>query len=137
MKTNIYFLGVLIALCTILSFASCSKEDDFDYPMTQIYGHWKATELYVDGKWYDITKYPYTKFAMSITFYKNGNYFGYGYFGTGSGTYKASGNIITTYVDGKEYITYIVNVLSGKNGDLTLKIGSETLRMKVEKQYDL
>ncbi len=137
MKTKIYSLMLLLAACVCLSLSSCNKDEDFDYPMTTVYGVWKATDLYVDGKWVDITKYPYTKFAMSITFYENGDYYGYGYLGTGWGTYKASGNKITTYVDGKVYATYTINYLSDDYGDLTLLMGTETLRMKVKKQLDL
>lgn len=127
------FLLVMLSLCV----TSCSKddEDDFAYPMEQLYGKWKATELKVDGRWYDVTKYPYTRFGMNITFYKDGTFYGSGYLGNGSGTYKVSGKTITTYVSGKEYAVYIVNSLSGSKADMTLRMGSETLQMKVEKQY--
>lgn len=127
------FLLAMLSLCV----TSCSKDDenDFDYPMEQLYGKWKATELKVDGDWYDVTRYPYTRFGMNITFYEDGTFYGSGYLGNGSGTYKVSGKTITTYVSGKEYAIYTVNSLSGSKADLTLRMGSETLQMKVEKQY--
>lgn len=127
------FLLAMLSLCV----TSCSKDDDgsFSYPMEQLYGKWKATELKVDGRWYDVTKYPYTRFGMNITFYENGTFYGSGYLGNGSGTYKVSGKTITTYVSGKEYAVYTVNSLNSIKADLTLRMGNESLQMKAEKQY--
>lgn len=127
------FLLAMLSLCV----TSCSKddEDDFAYPMEQLYGKWKATELKIDGSWYDVTRYPYTRFGMNITFYEDGTFYGSGYLGNGSGTYKVSGKTITTYVSGKEYAVYTINSLSDNKADLTLRMGRETLQMKVEKQY--
>ena len=126
-------LGAFFTLCV----TSCSKDDDasFAYPMEQLYGKWKAVEIKVDSKWYDVTKYPYTRFGMDITFYEGGKFYGSGYLGNGSGTYTVSGKTITTYVSGKEYAVYTVNSLSGNEADLTLRMGSETLQMKAKKQY--
>ena len=128
---------MLLAAFFTLCVTSCSKDDDddFAYPMEQLYGKWKAVELKVDGRWYDVTKYPYTRFGMDITFYENGKFYGSGYLGNGSGTYKVSGKTITTYVDGKEYAVYTVNSLSGIEADLILRMGSESLQMKAKKQY--
>ena len=65
------FMMLLAAFFT-LCVTSCSKDDDdnFAYPMEQLYGKWKAVEIKVDGTWYDVTKYPYTRFGMDITFYE-------------------------------------------------------------------
>lgn len=127
---------ILLAMLS-LCLTSCSKDDDddFAYPMEQLYGKWKATELKVDGRWYDVTKYPYTRFGMNITFYESGTFYGSGYLGNGSGTYKVNGKTITTYVSGKEYAVYTVNSLNSSKADLTLKMGTESLQMKAEKQY--
>ncbi len=133
MKTKLIAITLLftIALCS-----SCSKEKSaFDYPMTTLYGTWKAVSIQSDGKWYDVTKYPYTKFGMSITFYKDGTFYGSGYFGNGSGTYKAKGKTITTYIDGKEYFVYTVNSLSNDMADLNMSDGKGLIRIKAEKQY--
>ena len=123
---------MLLAAFFTLCVTSCSKDDDdsFAYPMEQLYGKWKAVEIKVDGRWYDVTKYPYTRFGMDITFYENGKFYGSGYLGNGSGTYTVSGKTITTYVSGKEYAVYTVNSLNGNEADLTLRMGSETLQMK-------
>lgn len=128
---------MLLAAFFTLCVTSCSKDDDdsFAYPMEQLYGKWKADEIKVDGKWYDVTKYPYTRFGMDITFYENGKFYGSGYLGNGSGTYSVSGKTITTYVSDKEYAVYTVNSLNGNEADLTLRMGSETLQMKAKKQY--
>ena len=95
---------MLLAAFFTLCVTSCSKDDDdsFAYPMEQLYGKWKAVEIKVDGRWYDVTKYPYTRFGMDITFYENGKFYVSGYLGNGSGTYTVSGKTITTYVSGKE-----------------------------------
>lgn len=130
------FCLTILSLCI----TSCSKDKDdekgnnFAYPVEQLYGKWKATELNVNGQWYDVTKYPFTKFGMDITFYENGTFYGSGYLGNGSGTYKLSGKTIITYVEGEEYITYTVNSLSDKAVDLTLRMGNESMQMKAEKQ---
>ena len=128
---------MLLAAFFTLCVTSCSKDDDdsFAYPMEQLYGKWKAVEIKVDGRWYDVTKYPYTRFGMDITFYLNGKFYGSGYLGNGSGTYTVSGKTITTYVSGKEYAVYTVNSLNGNEADLTLRMGGETLQMKAKKQY--
>ena len=124
-------LAVISAICV----SSCSKDDDdkFDYPLETLLGTWNAKEIYVDGKWYDVTQYPYTKFGMSITFYSNGKFYGSGYFGTGSGTYKTSGKTITTYIDDEVYATYTVNSLASTTADLTMQMGNSSLRMKAVK----
>ena len=128
------FLMLFAAFFTLFV-TSCSKdEDSFAYPKEQLYGKWKTVEVYVSGKWYDVTKYPYTRFGMDITFYENGRFYGSGYFGTGSGTYKTSGRDITTFVDGKEYAVYTVNSLNGNEADLTMRMGNESLQMKAKKQ---
>ena len=129
----VMLLAVFFTLCV----TSCSKDDDdsFAYPMEQLYGKWKAVVIKIDGKWYDVTKYPYTRFGMDITFYEGGRFYGSGYLGNGSGTYEVSGKTITTYVSGKEYAVYTVNSLNGNEADLTLRMGSESLQMRAEKQY--
>ena len=126
-------LGAFFCLCL----TSCSKDDDdsFAYPMEQLYGKWKAVEVQVDGRWYDVTRYPYTRFGMDITFYEGGRFYGSGYLGNGSGTYEVSGKTIRTFVSGKEYAVYTVNSLTGNKADLTLSMGSESLQIKAEKQY--
>ena len=128
---------MLLAAFFTLCVTSCSKDDDdsFASPMEQLYGKWKAVEIKVDGRWYDVTQYPYTRFGMDLTFYENGKFYGSGYLGNGSGTYTVSGKTITTYVSGKEYAVYTVNSLNGNEADLTLRMGSETLQMKAKKQY--
>lgn len=128
------FLMMLFAL-SMISLSSCSKDEDkFDYPMETIYGTWNGTDVLIDGKWRDITNYPYTQFAFSIKFNSDGSYYGSGYFGNGSGTYKAEGNTITTYIDGKEYARYIVKTLSNNKAELTMFMGDDSMDIKVEKK---
>ena len=126
----------LFLMAMPLLFASCSSDDDDDdsaYPMEELYGKWKVTELKVNETWYDVTKYPYTRFGMSITFYEDGTFYGSGYLGNGKGTYKVSGNTITTYVDGELYVTYTINSLTENTADLTLNMEGQELRMRAKK----
>lgn len=120
----------------VISLSSCSDDDDakFDYPLEVLYGTWEGTDVYVDGSWYDITKYPYTKFAFSIKFNSDGSYSGSGYFGNGSGTYKAEGNTIFTYVKGEEYAKYTVKSLTGSNAELTMNMNGESIDIKARKK---
>lgn len=124
-----------MALLPMLILSSCSNDDDdFDYPMDAIYGTWDVTDIKVEGKWYDITTYPYTKYAMSISFKSDGSYYGKGYFGNGSGTYTAKGKTIITYINGKEFAVYTVKSLSDKNAELTMTIDGEVIDIKAVKK---
>ncbi len=127
---------MLLLAVTGLVFMSCDKDDDddFDYPMESLYGTWNVTDVKAGGRWYDVTTYPYTKFGMSISFKSNGSFYGKGYFGNGSGTYKATGNTIITYLGDEEYIRYTVKSLSGNNAELTMSMGGESMDIKAEKQ---
>lgn len=130
MKKILFFM----ALLPMLILSSCSNDDDFDYPMDAIYGTWDVTDIKVEGKWYDITTYPYTKYAMSISFKSDGSYYGKGYFGNGSGTYTAKGKTIITYINGKEFAVYTVKSLSDKNAELTMTIDDEVIDIKAVKK---
>ena len=106
-------------VCLGLIVTSCSKSK-FNYPMESLYGKWNVTDIRLDNGWIDITVYPYTKFGMQITFYSDGTFYGSGYFGNGSGTYEAEGNIIQTYLNGEEYFRYQVKSLSNTKAELTM-----------------
>ena len=106
-------------VCLGLMVTSCSKSK-FNYPMESLYGKWNVTDIRLDSGWIDITVYPFTKFGMQITFYSDGTFYGSGYFGNGSGTYEAEGNIIQTYLNGEEYFRYQVKSLSNTKAELTM-----------------
>lgn len=134
MKTKI---TLFLAILSIALFSSCSKEDDsFDYPLETLYGTWEGTEIDAGTGWIDITSWLYSKYQFSITFYNDGTYYGAGYFGYGSGTYKAIGNKITTYVSGEKYLTYTIHSLYNSSAELTMSMdGSDsTLDIRVEKE---
>ncbi len=134
MKKLAYLL--LAVMLAVVSFSSCSKEDNFSYPMSDVYGTWEGTAIKIDSEWIDITSYWYEDFQFSITFYDDGTYYGRGYFGTGSGTYKAKDDVIYTYVDGKPYRNYRVVSLVNKNAELVMFVDgeSETIGLKVKKR---
>lgn len=129
----------MLIMASLVCFTSCSKDDDedgFDYPMETLIGTWEGTDVYIDGKWYDITGYWYSDLQFSITFYDGGKYYGKGYFGTGSGTYTAKGKTIKTYVNGKPYYVYEVISLDNKKAHLYMGVegSNEKIQIKVVKK---
>lgn len=128
------FILFLVLATTLTGFLSCSDDDDFDYPMETLYGKWNGTEVEIDGKWIDITGWVYQKLQFSIEFHSDGTYYGDGYFGTGSGTYKAKNNVITTYVDGDEYGIYHIKSLSENEVVATMSFGGESMNIKAKKK---
>lgn len=132
------FLLSVLLIGIIITSTSCSKDDDpkFDYPMETLYGNWEGTGIYVDGDWIDLTNYLWYEYRFSIKFNSDGTYSGKGYFGNGSGTYKVEGNMIYTYIDGKEYARYKVKSLSNNKAELTMAMegSSETLELRVQKK---
>lgn len=131
---------MLAVLVSGLVVTGCESDDDegFNYPMETLYGTWVGTGIYIEseGKWIDPTSsWLYDDLEFSITFYENGKYYGKGFFGTGSGTYKAEGNTITTYVDGEMYLYYKVTSLTNNKAELTMYDGSgDSMKLRVTKK---
>lgn len=129
----------MMPLLVMLNFCmtSCSKDDvdlgSFDYPMDELFGKWNASTIHVKGslRWIIVEDYP--RYKMSITFNSDGTFSGEGYLGNGSGTYRLYGKTITTYIDGKVYITYTVNDLSSGVANITATMGGESIDMTVYK----
>lgn len=136
MKTK--FLMVILAVMTaVFSFSSCSKEkkdNKFNYSLDTLCGTWEGIAVKTDNEWIDITSPIYEQFNFSITFYSNGTYYGKGYFGNGSGTYKAFGNTIETYVGGEVYFTYHVNSMTGSEAELTMSRKGSSIEIRVRKK---
>lgn len=128
--------NILSAVVLLIASISCSKEERFDYSMDDLCGTWEGVAIKTSPEegWYDITKYPFDKFAFSITFYSDGSYYGRGYFGNGKGTYKAFGNTIETYVDGTPYFTYKVKSLGYERAELTMSSSGSSIEIKVVKR---
>ena len=130
---SMMFLLAMLYFCM----TSCSKDDvnlgSFDYPTDELFGTWNASVIHVKGslRWIVVENYP--RYKMSITFNSDGTFSGEGYFGNGSGTYRLYGKTITTYIDGKVYITYTVNELSSGVADITLTKGGESMDITVYK----
>ena len=132
---------VLVLLMASLSVftSGCSKDDDpipFNYPLEVLYGTWEGTGVYVNGNWIDPTSsWLYEDMRFSITFYPDGKYYGEGSFGTGHGTYNATGDTILTYVDGEFYLKYIISSLLNNKAELTMIDSSgDSLRIRVTKK---
>lgn len=110
-----------------MALVGCSEDDEhqvFNYDLEMLYGTWRVTEIeQSDGSFFDVTT---TVGEMVFeptyaTFNEDGTYSGRGFFGNGSGTYKAVGNTIYTYVDGEEYMRYEVISLAGNKAHLKMK----------------
>lgn len=129
-------LVMALAMCT---FTSCSEDDEeskFKYPMETLYGTWEATHIRFSGSasWSDLS-YWGSKYQFSATFYSSGRYYGRGYFGTGEGTYTASGNTVVTYVDGEEYYIYDILSLSNSSAHVSMGLrGGDKLEVKLKKR---
>lgn len=130
------FLMWMLVFAAVVSFSSCSDDDEskFDYPMDTLYGTWEVTEIMASGTWYDVTKYPYDKFAMSMRFNSDGTYYGSGYLGDGGGTYVAEGKNITTYIDGEEYARYTIKSLTSNTAELSMQMDESSINMKARKK---
>lgn len=112
----------MIGLLSI-GFQSCSSNND-EPTVNDIVGTWKLTEVSTnDGA-------SFTSWILqttTATFNADGTYSDKGYFGTGSGTWKQSGKMITTYVDGTEYIRYEVKELTSSTCTLVMSMkGSDS-----------
>ena len=125
-------LAIVAIVGMVLAFSGCSKDDEsFDYPL----------ETHVeqkDGSMFDVT----TSDAETVfkptyaTFNADGTYSGRGFFGNGSGTYKAQGKTISCFIDGTEYLKYDVLSLSGTQCELKMyKSGSSSsIKIRCKKQ---
>ncbi|MFR8834971.1 hypothetical protein [Bacteroides nordii] len=129
MKQTLLFLTITLSIV----FTSCSKDDDepkFNYDINTLIGTWEITEVDT-GDGYTI----WILGATSATFNSDGSYVGKGYFGNGSGTYKAEGNTITCFVDGKEFLKYDVINLASNNCELKMYVEDGTsIKIKCKKK---
>ncbi len=90
---------MLLLIATLSFLPSCSGDDDEPGNIqSQMIGTWYATAVKFSGDndWTYITKYP--SMSLSITFNKDGSYYGRGALGNGLGTYIVPGKTNKTYV---------------------------------------
>lgn len=124
---------LLFATLMVLLPACSDDNDEPENIKSQIIGTWDATSVkFSDSDWIDISNYP--SLALSITFNKDGSYYGRGALGNGGGTYTVSGKTIKTYIDGEVYGTYHIKSLSKKNAELSLTMGSSSMDIRAEKR---
>ena len=130
---KVFSLMLLLATLMVFLPACSDDKDEPDDIKSQIIGTWDATSVkFSDTDWVDISNYP--SMALSITFNKDGSYYGRGALGNGGGTYTVSAKTIKTYIDGELYGTYYVKSLSGKNAELSLTMGSSSMEIRAVKR---
>lgn len=134
MKKILVMMLAMLTMC--FAFSSCSSDDDkFDYSMETLYGTWDLTDVQLSsGNWIDLTGWQYSEYRASITFNPDGTYYGRGSFGNGSGTYKASGSTIITYVGGKEYLRYTIKSANDNRMEGTMYDNSSSMNFKAKKR---
>lgn len=115
MKNVFKIIAIFMIGMLALGFQGCSKDDD-DLADDDIVGTWKFTEVSTSGL--NFITWPYK--STGATFYSDGTYRGFGYFGSGSGTWKKKGNTIITYVSGEEYLRYEVKEQTSTTATLVL-----------------
>ena len=138
MKKVLFFAAILM-----IGFVACSNDDDydsFDFDRNLLYGTWRVTHIQsaTGNEFIDITT-PITEPIWGVTtatFNRNGTYSAVGFFGTGSGTFRTTGNLIITYVGGSEFFRYEVISLTGNNTELRLHESgsSESIRIRATRQ---
>lgn len=117
MNNSFKILFILMVGLLALAFQGCSKDDD-GLSNDDIVGTWKFTEVSTNGT--NFIKWPYQ--STGATFRSDGTYRGFGYFGTGSGTWKKKGKSIITYIDGKEYLRYEVKEQTSASATLVISM---------------
>ena len=130
MKSFFKFWTFALIAIVSLSFVSCSDDSDSPYS-SDIVGTWKLTEVKTSQSGSYIS-WPFE--ATYASFNSDGTYYGRGYFGYGSGTWKAKGNKVSTYVDDELFITYEILSVSGNNAELKMIIDGEAICIKCKKQ---
>lgn len=127
-----------MAVICAVTFTGCEKDEQesFKFDIENLYGTWQGIAIQSNGEWIDITQPPHTNLAFSVVFYENGTYSGSGYFGNGSGTYKAEGDMIYTYIDGEELYRYKVHSISNGIAEVSMGIAGDntTLEIKLQKK---
>ncbi|WP_313374269.1 lipocalin family protein [Chishuiella sp.] len=133
---KILLLASIFAM-SLTTLTSCSSDDDSNVESVNnpykdaIIGTWKMTE--VNGVKVSGLNLPQIN-STYISFDKDGNYSGRGYFGTGSGTYTLSGNTIKTFIDKELYWTYTINSLENNEVSATVKDETGEINFKAVKQ---
>ena len=114
----------------------CEKDEQesFKFEIENLYGTWQGIAIQSNGEWIDITQPPHTNLAFSVVFYENGTYSGSGYFGNGSGTYKAEGDMIYTYIDGEELYRYKVHSISNGIAEVSMGVAGDNITLEIKLQ---
>lgn len=127
---------LLVVSLSSTTFVACSSDSDdvLEIKGSDVYGLWTTTAVESNGKWVDVTNPAYKDLRASARFYKDGTYWGFGALGTGYGTWSVSDNIISTFVDGEEYIKYKIYSLDGDNMKGVMYDSNSSLNFKAKRE---
>ncbi len=117
MKKQLNWMLFLLVSLFALPIQSCKSDKNDEPAKNDIIGTWKLIEVSTNAG-VTFTSWPFM--TTTATFNDNGTYSGEGYFGNGSGTWKQSGNMIITYVDGTEFYRYEVKELTSSTCTLIM-----------------
>src|SRR5574344_275605 len=140
---KLHLLGLLLVMVlSAARFIACSSSDDDANSSdlaSKIIGKWRIIQVEQnDGSMFDVpSSTAETVFKPTYApFNSDGTYYGSGYFGYVSGTYKVSGNKIYTYIGGEEYIVYTAESYTSTRATLvmSMKGSTSTIRVVVAKQ---
>ena len=125
-----------MAVICAVTFMGCEKDEQesFKFDIENLYGTWQGIAIQSNGEWIEITQPPPTNLAFSVVFYENGTYSGSGYFGNGSGTYKAEGDMIYTYIDGEELYRYKVHSISNGIAEVSMGVAGDNITLEIKLQ---
>lgn len=134
--TSQFHARILMAVICAVTFMGCEKDEQesFKFDIENLYGTWQGIAIQSNGEWIDITQPPHTNLAFSVVFYENGTYSGSGYFGNGSGTYKAEGDMIYTYIDGEELYRYKVHSISNGIAEVSMGVAGDNITLEIKLQ---
>lgn len=121
-------------LCSYFYGVRKDEQESFKFDIENLYGTWQGIAIQSNGEWIDITQPPHTNLAFSVVFYENGTYSGSGYFGNGSGTYKAEGDMIYTYIDGEELYRYKVHSISNGIAEVSMGVAGDNITLEIKLQ---
>lgn len=139
-------LHTLLAALLLVFSTSCSDNDaaissspsiNFDYSIDDITGIWQTSEMLLDASqtWVYTSDDLYSVFSFDVRFNSDYSYSLTSITSTESGTYTASGSIISTYINGSLQGEYDIQSLNNDDMTITLVKGTVATDYKLNKRW--